>query len=390
MEETGRSVAASRPEQPPVIVLAANSAWNLINFRSDLIRSLVAANYRVIALAPGDGHELRLAAVGAEFTPIAINSSGVSIFQDLSLLNQYRQIMRRLRPAAFLGFTVKPNIYGSLAARLEGVSVINNISGLGTAFLRRGPLQVIVSGLYRLALRKSATIFFQNADDKELFVQRRLADPARARLLPGSGINLDFFKPEWPDPARDAVFRFLLVARLLWDKGIAEYVEAARIVRLTHPTVRFQMLGSIGADNRSAVPSADVERWRTEGVIVYLGSCDDVRPFLRKADCVVLPSYREGLPRSLLEASAMGKPLIATDVPGCRDVVDDGSNGFLCEVRSADSLAAAMIRMIELSKDKRTAMGRHSRDKVERDFDQRLVSAAYLEALASADIVAEF
>ena len=371
----------------PRIIIAANSAWNIVNFRYGLIEDLIRVGYRVIALATADGHEARLAAVGVHFEHISINSSGMSVLEDARLLSQYRKILRRLRPAALLGFTIKPNVYGSLAARLEGVRMINNISGLGTAFARRGVLQALVGALYRIALRKSSTIFFQNTHDLSLFVEQGLADSARARLLPGSGVDLDRFTYDTPDRTPDADFRFLLVARLLWDKGIAEYVEAAKIIRRTHPSVRFQLLGFIGANNRSAVPAANVAAWQEEGVIDYLGSAEDVCPFLRDADCVVLPTfYPEGLPRSLLEASAVGRPLIASDTPGCRDLVHDGDNGFLCQVRSPASLAEAMSRMLALGPDERVAMGRRARDKVEREFDHRLIGAAYVAALARAGI----
>jgi len=373
--------AANSQNMCPSIVMSANSAWNIVNFRAGLIRDLIASGHRVVVVAPADGYESRLAALGAEFEPIEINSSGMSIIEDSRLLLRYRRILRRLQPAAFLGFTVKPNIYGSLAAALSGVKAINNISGLGTAFLRRGPLQSLVGGLYRLALRRSATIFFQNREDLRMFVDRGLADRKRSRLLPGSGIDLERFAPPPVDAAPGRDLRFLLVARLLWDKGIAEYVAAARIVRARYPAVRFDILGFLGADNRSAVPPDAVAGWQEEGVVDYLGSSDDVRPFVRQADCVVLPSYREGMPRSLLEASAMARPLIASDVPGCREIVDDGVNGFLCEVRSGESLAAAMIRMVELDPAERIAMGKSARLKVEREFDHRLIGAAYLEAI---------
>jgi len=308
----------------------------------------------------------------------------VSIAEDGRLVLRYWKILRRLQPAAFLGFTVKPNIYGSIAAALAGVKTINNISGLGTAFLRAGPLQSLVTMLYRVALQRSSTIFFQNRDDLDMFASRGLVDRERARLLPGSGIDLERFAASPEEHARGRAFRFLLVARLLWDKGVAEYVAAARIVRARHPAVRFQMLGFLGADNRSAVPPDQVAAWQQEGVIDYLGSSDDVRPFMRKADCVVLPSYREGMPRSLLEASALARPLIASDVPGCREIVADGVNGFLCEVRSAASLASAMIRMIELDPAERSAMGQRARTKVEREYDHRLIGSAYLAAIERA------
>ena len=201
-------------------------------------------------------------------------------------------------------------------------------------------------------------------------------------MLPGSGIDLARFKPGETKRA-PGPFRFLLVARLLWDKGVAEYVAAARIVRAAHPGVRFQILGPVGVNNRTAVPSAALERWRAESLVEYLGESDDVRIAIDQADCIVLPSYREGLPRSLLEGAAMGKPLIATDVPGCRDVVVDGETGYLCEVRSADSLAAAMMKMLETPAGARRTMGERGRRKVEQEFCESRVVAKYLDALGT-------
>lgn len=363
------------------VVVAANSAWNLLNFRGGLVEGLVAAGFSVIALAPDDGNAAGLTALGAQFVPIPIDTSGTSIARDARLLADYWSILRRLRPQAFLGFTVKPNVYGSLAAGLLGIRTINNISGLGTAFMRPGPLNWLVSRLYRLALARSARVFFQNPADLELFVARGLVRPDQARRIPGSGIDLERFRPSPAARPEGRPFRFLFVGRLLRDKGLVEYAEAARRLRPRWPQAEFAILGFAGSDNRSAVPIADIERWRDENIVTYLGETADVRPDLDKADCVVLPSYREGLPRSLLEAAAMARPMIATDVPGCRDVVTDGDNGFLCEVRSAESLAGAMDRMLRLTAAERVAMGLRARDKAEREFDQARVVSAYLEAL---------
>ena len=238
-----------------------------------------------------------------------------------------------------------------------------------------------MSWLYRWSLRKSARVFFQNPHDRALFVGRRLVRAGQVGLLPGSGIDLERFRPRSrPRPASQP-FRFLFVGRLLRDKGLVEYADAARLLRPRWPDVEFAILGFAGSDNRSAVPIAEVERWRAEGLVDYLGDIDDVRPFLAEADCVVLPSYREGLPRSLLEAAAMAIPLVATDVPGCRDLVTHGDNGLLCEVRSAASLAAAMEAMLKLDPSERQAMGQRGRARVERDFDQAIVVDAYLEAV---------
>ena len=381
MQEFQPNVTAGRQEgEQPTILISANSCWNIFNFRGGLIRGLHSAGYRIVVAAPDDQYRLKLDDLGAGFVPVPIDSAGLSVIGDLRLLARYRQIFREVRPFAFLGFTAKPNIYGSLAARSVGARVINNVSGLGTVFIKRGPLTALVTQLYRLSLRRSATIFFQNRDDLELFVAKRIARRDQAQLLPGSGVDLERFVPRSALPA-DGGFRFLLVGRLLWDKGVGEYVEAARIVRGKHPGARFQMLGRLGADNRTAVPSSLVERWLAEGIIEYLGESDDVRTAMEQADCVVLPSYREGLPRSLLEGSAMGKPLIATDVPGCRDVVVEGSTGYLCAVRSADSLAAAMMKMIETPATERLRMGELGRRKIEQEFCETRVIAKYLEAL---------
>lgn len=366
----------------PTIVISANSCWNIVNFRLGLIQALRGNGYRIIVLAPQDGHQSRLAELGVSFVPIPMNSSGASVLEDLRLLARYLKEFRAIRPIAYLGFTAKPNIYGSLAARMVGAKVINNVSGLGTVFIKRGPLTALLSQLYRFSFRTSSRIFFQNRDDLDLFVGKGIVRRAQTGLLPGSGVDLARFKPGERSRVPGS-FRFLLVARLLWDKGVAEYVEAARIVRATHPGVRFQILGPAGVDNRTAVPSASLERWRAENLIEYLGESDDVRIAVGQADCLVLPSYREGLPRSLLEGAAMGKPLIATDVPGCREVVADGETGYLCEVRSADSLAAVMCKMLELPAEARRTMGERGRRKVEEEFCESRVIAKYLDALGT-------
>jgi glycosyltransferase involved in cell wall biosynthesis len=367
------------------ILISINAAWNIVNFRRGLIAGLREAGYEVIALAPPDAYADRVRALGVEFVPLAMDRKGVSPARDLLLLIHYYRALRRIRPDIFLGFTAKPNIYGSSAARWLGIATINNVSGLGTAFIRGGLLQAILTWLYRIAFRGSATIFFQNDDDLALFEARGIVRPGQARLLPGSGVDLDRFNPVSPIEDRAGrPFTFLLVARLLWDKGVGEYVEAARLVRQTYPDARFQLLGFLDVANRTAVPRSAVEGWAAEGLIDYLGESDDVRPFLAAADCVVLPSYREGLPRSLLEAAAMAKPLIAADVPGCRQVVAHEVNGYLCAVRDPASLAQAMLRMIALPEQDRCRLGAAGRAMVESDYDERIAVRLYLDAIREA------
>lgn len=373
------STAAARAR----VVISINTAWNIANFRGGLIRALIARGYEVIAIAPPDEYAECLIAMGCRFIPIGMDNKGANPLRDMALFFRFLRALRRERPVAFLGYTIKPNVYGSLAAQSLAIPVINNISGLGTAFIRNTWLTRVVKLLYRVALARSEIVFFQNDDDRRLFVERRLVRIEQVKMLPGSGIDLERFKPAEPSekaPA-SAGLRFLLVARLLYDKGVGEYVEAARLVRRMRPEARFSILGFLDAQNRTAVQREELEQWVGEGIIDYLGTADDVRPFIAAADCVVLPSYREGTPRSLLEAAAMGKALIATNVPGCREVVDHGVNGLLCRVRDAPDLAARMTEFIDMAPPDRFAMGAAGRRKMEREFDERFVIRSYLEAM---------
>lgn len=362
------------------IVLAANSSWNIVNFREGLIRALRERGYRPVVIAPHDpAAEGRMAALGVERFALPIDRSGLNPLADLRLLLGYRKLVKQLLPAAFLSFTIKPNIYGCLAASSLRIPAIPNVSGLGTAFIRPGPLQWLVTGLSRFAFRKAAVVLFQNADDRRLFVERGIVPSAKTRVVPGSGIDLESFAPV---PQPDGPMTFLLVSRLLGDKGVREYVEAARLLRDRLPGARFLLLGPIDEGNRTAIRRDELDRWEGEGVIEYLGSTDDVRPRIASASAIVLPSYREGLPRSLLEGAAMERPLIATAVPGCREVVEDGVSGFLCAARDPRSLAEAMARLAELPAEQRKAMGLASRRKVQERFSEAVVIRAYLDELA--------
>jgi glycosyltransferase involved in cell wall biosynthesis len=348
-----------------------------------LIGALRGAGYEPIVVAPQDPTaEKRMLELGVERISVRIERSGLNPWADLRLLFRYRRLLKRLRPAAYLGYTIKPNIYGSWAAASFGIPAVPNVSGLGTAFMRPGVLQQIVIALYRIGFRRAPVVFFQNEEDIQLFVSRRIIRQDQARLLPGSGVDLEHFTPV---PAPDNGPVFLLVARLLRDKGIIEFVEAARALRSSMPEARFQLLGPIDEGNRTAIKRAELDSWIKKGLIEYLGATDDVRPYIAGATAVVLPSYREGMSRSLLEAAAMSRPLIATDVPGCRDIVEDGVNGYLCAVRDQASLASALSRMAELERHQLLAMGEEARRKVQERFGEREVVRAYLNVLADLD-----
>lgn len=361
---------------PRTLVISANAFWNITNFRSGLIAALSAAGYRVVIAVP-DADKKWADVHGLETASISIDRSGMNPLRDAFLFGKYVRLMGRLRPAAFLGFTVKPNVYGSLAAHWHGAPALPNVSGLGTAFINPGPLSTLVGGLYRLAFRKCRIVFFQNAEDRELFVDRKIVRLGQTRLLPGSGVDLDRFSPAEPSTET----RFLYVGRLLGDKGVRDFVEAARLLRPRHGNWKFQLLGSLDEDNRSSITRQELEQWLAEGCIEHLAQVEDVRPHIAASSAVVLPSYREGLPRSLLEAAAMARPLIGTNVPGIRQLIIPGTNGLLCAVRDPLDLASAMEKIGNMPANERRAMGHNARAMVEREFGEAEIFRAYLEAL---------
>ena len=315
-----------------------------------------------------------------------MDNGGTNPLKDALLLWRFLLYFFKERPDDFLGYTVKPNVYGSLAAHMLRIPVINNIAGLGAAFIRGGTVMRIVSWLYRTALSRSDKIFFQNDDDRQLVVSRGLVRADMTALLPGSGIDLHRFTlaPLPVTSAQNKKIRFLLVARMLRDKGVGEFVEAARLLRQRWPQAEFCLLGFVDVKNPAAISREEMDDWVDEGIVNYLGESDDVRSQITAATCIVLPSYREGTPRSLLEAAAMGRPIITTDAVGCREVVDDGVNGYLCTVRDAADLAEKMERMLTLSHDQRAEMGKRGRAKMKAEFDEKIVIKKYLEAISTA------
>ena len=363
----------------PLLMLLGNDVPTVLNLRMNLIRSLQRAGYRVGVAAPPMDASGQLEAADIAFYPVRMLPTGMRPTADAALFWQYLRLLRSERPAAILGFTVKPNVYGSLAARLCGIPALNNITGLGTAFISKGPLESLVTALYRPALGKAKAVFFHNEDDRDLFIGRRIVRDEQAIVIPGSGIDLTRFRPE-PLPGKADAPVFLLIGRLINEKGIREFVEAAARLKPDWPGARFQLLGDFATGPR-AMSREELEGWVAAGAVEYLGSSPDVRPFIAAADCLVLPSYREGLPRSLLEGAAMGRPLIAADAPGCRNLVEPGVTGFLCDVRSAASLASAMERFLRLSPDQRVEMGGRARQMVEERFSDERVNEAYLTVL---------
>ncbi|MFK4002574.1 glycosyltransferase family 4 protein [Qipengyuania sp. NPDC077563] len=361
-------------------ILTVNSAWNVWNFRRPVVDDLIARGHEVIILAPYDKSIARLENLGCRYIPLVISPKGLNPADGVMLFRQMRAVFREIRPDAVLSFTIKNNILGAFVAKSLGIPFLPNVTGLGTAFLSDRILEFVAVTLYRQAFRKLPVVFFQNEDDRNLFVDRKITLISQCRLLPGSGIDLKRFEAA-PFPRSDAEPVFLMIGRLLSDKGVFEYVEAARIVRSVIPHARFQILGATDAANRTAIGTDTVSDWEAEGVIEYLGTTDDVRSQIRAACCVILPSYREGAPRTLIEAAAMARPIITTDVPGCRAVVEDGITGFICEARSGTSLAEACLKFLKLGVNAQKRMGEAGRAKMEREYDDHFVVEAYRKAI---------
>jgi len=370
------------PDQRTTITLSANTSWYLFNFRASTIRALVAAGHRVVCLSPPDDYGPRLAQLGAEWQPLPMDNAGTDPGRDLVLLSHLVRYYRALLPSVAFHFTIKNNVYGTWAARALGIPAVNNVSGLGTAFIRPGPVAAVVRILYRLSQPLAHRVFCQNAEDFDLLHQRRLVPASRLQLLPGSGVDLQRFHPGMR-VARDASapLRLLYAGRMLADKGLHELLEAVQRVNADSVRCELSLCGFAGVGNVSAIDEATLQAWAHRPGVRYLGPSDDMPNVYAQADAVVLPSYREGMPRSLLEAAAMGLPAVATDVPGCRHIVRHSENGLLCQARSADSLYAALEQLLAMTDAERLALGAAGRARVEAEFDEQLVVKATLEVV---------
>ncbi|MDR5903037.1 glycosyltransferase family 4 protein [Halomonas icarae] len=371
-----------------VVVLVANTSWYLYNFRRGTITALREAGYRVVALAPRDDYSEQLVSeLGIEHMALPMEGKSTRLVGEGRSLLALANTLRRLKPTFVFNFTVKANIYSGLACRVLGIPYANNVSGLGTAFLHDIWLFRRVRSLYGVANRGARRVFFQNQEDHDLFQSHGLLNHTPTTVLPGSGMDTTrfAFTPLPETGVAGAPFTFVMIARLLGDKGVREYVQAAEQVRARYPETRFMLIGPHGASNRTAITEAEVQQWQAVGVIDYLGEQADVRPFIEQAHMLVLPSYREGMPRTVLEAAAMGRPAIVSDVPGCRHAIEPGVTGWLCKVKSADSLAEQMTACIVMPTEQLQQAGTAARQRIEDEFDERIVIEAAMACLQGPD-----
>jgi glycosyltransferase involved in cell wall biosynthesis len=363
------------------IAIVLNTSWNIYNFRLNFVRALIQAGYEVHTIAPVDEYTHFLTAAGCIHHPVKMDSRGANPLRDFGLILELFQIYRKIKPGVVLHYTIKPNVYGTLAATMLRIPVINNVCGLGTVFLKDNLVSAIAIMLYKISFRFARKVFFQNPDDLKLFLSKKLVPESAVDLVPGSGIDLNKFKPV--NFKRNDKFTFLLIARLITDKGILEYIHAIEQLKSQGMNARFQILGAMDPEHKRGIQVNVVESWVKAGTVEYLGTTNDVQSFIEKADCIVLPSYREGTPRTLLEAASSSKPIIATDVPGCNHVVEHNVNGFLCKLKDAEDLAEKMKSMAMLDDSKLIEFGINGRAKIEAEYDESVVINKYLSALTS-------
>ena len=371
--------------RPHHVLIVSNNAWTIVKFRQATIRYLIASGYQVSIVATIDKPEYvsQIQSIGAQFYDVKIHRKGKNPLIDIFTFVQFIRLYRLINPDLIIHYTIKPNIYGTLAARIHRIPTISMITGVGYVFSSSSRMtRFMINWMYKVVLRIPDIVWFTNDSDRHEFVSNKLVPIEATDIMPGSGVNVDRFLPIDINDA-DQPFTFLMIARLQIPKGVREYMQAAQIIKFTKPQVCFQILGYIDSENPGSLTAKDIDSYVQQGVIEYLGADENVVKYIAQSSCVVLPSYREGLSTTLVEAASMAKPLVASDVPGCNDVVIDKKNGFLCKPADTMDLARAMMRMIELPLSKRNDMGRLGRSRVIEMFDEKILIQKQLTTIES-------
>lgn len=364
------------------IAIVSNTSWYIYNFRTNTILTLIKLGYNVVVISTRDAYSEKLKFLGAEFYSLNLDSSGLNPLKDLKAIFDLYKILKKSKADVVLNFTPKINIYSTLAAKILKLKIINNIAGLGTVFVTNSILSIGVRFLYKISQKHADFIFFQNEDDRRIFLDGNIIDVNRTDRLPGSGVDLNRFRINLKVDG-ESTRSFLLVCRMLRQKGVVDFMKAAEILKNKYAdTVNFNMLGFIDENNPSYIHLSEMKYWIDKGFVSYLGTSDEIENVISNHDCVVLPSfYREGVPKSLLEAGAMGKPIVTTDNVGCRDAVDDGINGFLCTPNDYLDLANKMEKIIVMTNKDIVAFGLSSRKKIENEFDEKIVVNKYVKKI---------
>ena len=356
------------------VALVANTTWNIYNFRLNLIDKFIAEGMDVAVIAPVDEY----LTYKEQYPTVRhyglrmLDRDSTNPIKDLLLVIELIRRYRKIKPDVVVHFTNKPNIYGGVAARIAGVKSIAVVTGLGYAFIHNGYMQTIISMLYRLTSRFHKMFIFENTEDRKLFAKLGIVSEKSSVSVKGCGVDTSFFQPVANEATGKIVFTF--IGRLLYDKGIREYVEAARMVKAGRPDTEFWVVGELDAGNPATVDKDELISWVEEQVIYYHGFVKDVRRLIAQSDCLVLPSYREGLPRIIVEGMSMAKPVITTDTAGCNETVDEGINGYLAKTGDVSDLADKIGKMLALTPDERKRMGIAGREKACREFDDKLIA----------------
>jgi|LGOV01.1.fsa_nt_gb galacturonosyltransferase len=358
------------------VLFSANDAFAIVNFRGNLVKELVDKDYDVVCTGELDGYEKDIENIGAEFVEFNIDKKGRNPFKEFLLIFKYIKHYRAINPDLILQFTIKPNLYGTLAARYLRIPVINNITGLGIVFNEKSFRRKIVEFLYKISTKHPKVIFFQNKEDLKLFRDTKLVKNKNYDLLPGSGINLDDFKPY--EKANKKTIDFLFVGRLIKEKGTELFIEAAKNIKEKYPYARFHVCGLLTLD--SNLNQEMFKEYQEKDYFSYHGVVKDIKSLHKFTDCLVLPTYyREGVPRSLIEASSSGIPIITTDNVGCRDIVEDKYNGYLIQKNDYESLYYAIESFLNMTIEEKDEMGKNGRLKTENEFDERIVIDKYIK-----------
>ncbi|MBC2856142.1 glycosyltransferase family 4 protein [Cetobacterium sp. 2A] len=364
------------------IIFTANVLWDIYIFRYGVIKALKDKGNEIIVVAPKDKRIDFEKELGIRHIPIDLNMRGMNPVEDLKLMLQLTKIYKKEKPDMVFHYTIKPNIYGSIACKIAGVPSIAVLTGLGYSFVAGGTIAKVAKAMYRFALKFPKEVWVLNSDDKKELVENRIVKADKIFVLPGEGINLERFK-KLNIPKDKSKKTVLMIARAFRDKGFYEYVESARIVKETYPDVEFQFLGALGGEGVNGIDEITMSRYVEEGTLTYLGHRKDVPRIIDLSTMVVLPSYREGISKVLMEAASMEKPIVATDVTGCREIVENGKNGYLVPPKDVSALAKAIIKILNLDEKELEEMGRYGREKMEKEFDEKIIIEIYEEKLWS-------
>lgn len=358
------------------ILVLTNNVVGLHSFRKEVMKAIVDAGYTLyIAFPDKDERAEYFGSIGCKCVNIPFDRRGMNPIKDFKLIMDYVKVIKKINPIVVLTYTVKPNVYGGMAAAWCKIPLIANVTGLGDSLENLSILQKLVIMFYRLGLRKAKTVFFQNGVNRQFCIDHKIVYPEQTKLLPGSGVNTKHHTYQ-KYPTDESAIKFLFIARLLKDKGTEEYFEAAKVIKSKYPHTEFQILGTVEGNYEKQLAEL------TEaGTINFLGKTSDVRPYIGKVHCTIMPSYHEGLSNVNLESAANGRPVITTNVPGCKETVEDGVTGYLCEVRSTKSLIGAIEKFIELPYEQKIQMGRAGREKVKKEFNRQIVIDTYLDAI---------